>query len=120
MAQLSKEVVAARMNGERTRVLENIAARTERPEQMWWLSFVGDGGFRGAVIVHAEDFVTAVMECNIREINPHGECQGMPVPLGNDIPEKWKYRILSRKECAEFDKEMFGPNPPTKEKSNES
>lgn len=111
MARLPEEVVKARIKGEQTRALENIAARTERPEQMWWLSFADENGFRGAVIVHAEDFITAVMECNIRSINPHGECRGMPVPLTKTIPEKWKYRILSREECSEFDKEMTAAKP---------
>ena len=105
--KLDDKTVAARIHGEAVRTLENIASRTERPQQMWWLSFADDDGFRGAVIVHAEDFLTALMECNLRGINPHGECKGRPVPAGAEIAEKWKYRILSRADCAAFDAEMM-------------
>jgi hypothetical protein len=98
----------ARLHKERDRTLEQIATRTETPKRAFWLSFAGDGGFRGAVIVHAEDFTTAVMECNLRGINPHGECQGMEIPTEAtaQIPDKWKNRILSREECKQFDEEM--------------
>jgi hypothetical protein len=101
--------IKAKIDSERQRTLENIALRTERPGMAYWLSFAAEDGFRGAVIVHAEDFITAVMECNLRDINPHGECQGMEIPAeyAAMIPEEWKYRVLSRSDCADFDKEMF-------------
>ena len=106
--KLDDKVVAARIKGEQARTLANIAARTEPPAGAYWLSFADDDGFRGAVIVHAEDFTTALMECNLRNINPHGEVQGMPIPpeIAAAIPDKWKNRVLRRNECAEFDKEM--------------
>jgi hypothetical protein len=56
--------IKERIRKEQERTLAMIAGRDERPATAFWLSFAGDDGFHGAVIVHAEDFVTAVMECN--------------------------------------------------------
>lgn len=103
-----KETVAAMIKGERARTIANISARTERPGCAWWLSFADDEGFRGALIIHANDFREAVMEANLRGLNPHGECKGLEVPaaMAALIPEEWKYRLLSRNDCEQFDKEM--------------
>lgn len=108
--QLDEKTVAARIRGEQERTIANVAAETKRPDTAFWLSFADASGFRGAVIVHANDFVEALMRCNLLDINPHGECQGMPIPAEGAamIPEKWKYRILTREECAKFDEEMSG------------
>lgn len=105
--EISPELLKAKMDGERTRVLENIAARKELPSKQWWLSFADDDGFRGAVIVHANEFVEAVMEANLYQINPHGECQGMEVPEGKVVPREWTYRLLDRATCEEFDRTMM-------------
>ncbi len=104
---LNEKTIAARIKGETARTLGNIAARTELPTKMFWLSFADDNGFRGAVIVHANDFLEAVMEANLHSINPHGECQGVEIPVGHVIPDKWKYRLLDRAECERFDAEMM-------------
>ena len=108
MAKLSDKVVRARIRGEQRRVLANIAAQPERPATAYWLSFADDDGFRGAVIIHATEFIEAVMQATLHNINPHGECQGLEIPAAAaaTIPEHWKYRLLSRAECEAFDKEM--------------
>ena len=105
---MRERTLKARIKKVQKESFETIAARTERPPALWWLSFAGPDGFHGAVMVHAENFPTALMECNLRDINPHGEVQGIecPEPMVAKVPEKWKYRILSRKECEKFDKEM--------------
>lgn len=107
---MRERTLKARILKEQVRTITQIATRNEAPKGAFWLSFAGDDGFHGAVIVHAEDFVTAIMECNLRGINPHGECQGMEIPADAavQIPDKWKNRILSRSECADFDAEMSG------------
>lgn len=107
---MRERTLKARIDKEVERTTTQILSRGDSPKGAFWLSFADDDGFRGAVIVHAEDFMTAVMECNLRGINPHGECQGMEVPpeAAAKIPDKWKNRILTREECAEFDKEMSG------------
>lgn len=105
---MRERTLKAKILKEQIRTIAQMAERTGIPEGAFWLSFAGDDGFHGAVIVHAEDFFTAVMECNLRGINPHGECQGMPIPpeVAANIPDKWKNRILTREECGEVDREM--------------
>jgi len=112
---LDEKTVAARIAGEKQRCMENIAARTERPTKIWWLSFA-DGNkpkgsqFLGAIIIHANDFIEAITETHMLGINPGGECQGMQVPPEGEllvpIGEEWKYRLLSLQECEAFDAEM--------------
>lgn len=104
---MDRTAINERVEQEKNRVLGKIATRTNRPKKMFWLSFAGEEGFRGACIVHAEEFTEAVMEATLHDCNPHGEVQGMEVPAGHEIPEKWKYRVLSRQKCADFDKEMI-------------
>ena len=103
---MRERTLKARIDREINRCIDAELSRTERPAKMWWLSFADDTGFKGAVIVHANDFVEALFQANLHQCNPHGECQGMPVPEGREIPEKWKYRILTRAECEQFDREM--------------
>ena len=103
---MDDKTIAARISGERERVLKNIAAQETLPDSVWWLSFADEGGFRGAVIAHGEEFLEALMRVNLLGINPHGECQGMgPIPA-DVIPEKWLNRVLTKAECEEFDREM--------------
>lgn len=98
------------MRGEAVRVMQNIASQTERPQSAWWLSFAAEDGFRGAVVVHAHDFMEALAQCNLRGINPHGECQGFQLPADAAalMDEKWKNRVLTRRECEQCDEEMEG------------
>lgn len=105
---MKPEEITAKIKSEQKRAVGLITSRTEEPEGAFWLSFAGEDGFHGAVIVHAEDFLTAVMVCNLHGINPHGEVQGMEIPPEGaaQIPAKWKNRILSRAECEQFDREM--------------
>jgi hypothetical protein len=108
MPNLDEATVAALIKMEQARTIDNILTRLERPKNVWWLSFADNDGFRGAVIIHGEDFLTALMECNMRKINPHGECQGAEFSEegAQKIPEHWKNRILSHEECEQFDREM--------------
>lgn len=112
MAETLKEEIAEHIKREQVRTIGNIINRDKRPSTAYWLSFAGEEGFRGAVIVHAEDFLTALMECNFRNLNPHGECLGMEIDAeyANLIPEHWKYKLLSREECEQFDAEMENTN----------
>ena len=100
----------ARIKGEQERALTNIAARTGLPEQQWWLSFVGDEGFRGVVIAHGNDFAEALMDATMHDCNPRGEVQGHPIPLQIVIPKEWTYRILSRTDAAQLDELLAKEN----------
>lgn len=100
---MGERETAARLKGEGVRVLQNIASRVDLPAQQWWLSFADDSGLRGVVIVHAGEFTEAVMECNLHNCNPHGEVQGVAVPLECVIPAEYTYRVLSREQALELD-----------------
>jgi rRNA maturation protein Nop10 len=105
--EIDRRILDASMKG-----LAAVFGREKRPENMWWLSFCDPSlpkgkQFIGAVIVHARDFNEALTDCTIHECNPHGEVKGVPIPLGHPIDDKWKYRILKRKDIDQFDKEML-------------
>lgn len=53
---------------------------------LFWLSFADDdnGGFLGACIVDATDFLSAVAAAHVLKCNPGGECLGWEFP---DCPE---------------------------------
>lgn len=103
---LSKDVVSARIKGEAARNIENILARTELPKKQFWLSFVGEEGFRGVCIVHANDCMEALMEANMKRCNPHGECQMMEIPSHIVVPADWTYRVLTKEQCQELERKM--------------
>lgn len=74
---MRERTLKARIKKFQDSAVANIKSRKgEQPKEAWWLSFADEGGFRGALIIHAEDFTTAVMESTIRGLNPHGEVQG--------------------------------------------
>lgn len=106
---MRERTLKARIQKVQRECCEIIAKREKRPATAFWLSFADETGFKGAVIVHAENFMTALMEANVRGINPHGECRGLEIPeeKTQHIPESWKNRILSRKDCEDFDAAMF-------------
>lgn len=111
---LDEKTIRARISGERQRAIENILARTERPAKIWWLSFADEhkprgSQFLGVVIIHANDFIEAITESHMLNINPGGQCQGMLIARPdaiNLIDEGWKGRLLDKDECEALDKEM--------------
>ncbi len=109
---MDPETVKARIRSEKMRALTNIA-RAPEPETAWWLSFVGEEGFRGVVIVQANDLIEAIMRTVLGNLNPGGQVGGMEIPaeIAAMIPEPWKNRLLSREDCARFDLEMKKSHP---------
>lgn len=76
---------------------------------MYWLSFAdGDlpkgSQFLGACIVDSSEFIAAVVETHNLGLNPGGEVLGIPVPDAAVIVPEWRYRLLDRKQCEEFDR----------------
>lgn len=51
---------------------------------LWWLSYAGDEGFRGVVIIEASDFISACRRSAELGLSPGGEVSGHDVP--RDIP----------------------------------
>ena len=86
----------------------------------WWLSFVDphkpEGAqFLGCCIVEAHDFIGAVRVAHALGCNPGGEVQGLDIPAEMQIDRKYLERLLTRKECEEFDAEQQAkgwPNSP--------
>jgi len=51
----------------------------------WWLSYADQGGWRGAVIVHAETFLDACAQARTLGISPGGQVRGVgPMTLSLD------------------------------------
>lgn len=105
---MDKTTIDARIRAEQQRTFGNIALEDSDPSSAVWLSFAGEEGFRGAIIIHANDFMEAIMRTNLLGINPHGEVAGMDIPAvaAAKIPAHWKNRLLNREECEKFDEEM--------------
>jgi hypothetical protein len=57
-----------------------LAEEAEQPESWWWLSFVDETGFRGAILTRATGFITAIQKTHDLGINPGGEVKGCPIP----------------------------------------
>ena len=90
----------------------------EGPVTGWyWLSFCDAARpegtqFLGACLVQARDMAGAVGMADHLGCNPGGEVWGLgPVPEeARWWPLDWTGRLLSREECAVFDK-LMGPRP---------
>ena len=60
-----------------------------RPSELWWLSYAGEEGSRGVVVVEAEGFLHACQRSHQLGLSPGGEVHGTPVPAG-----EWRERCL--------------------------
>ena len=81
-----------------------------QPLAWWWLSFCDasrpkGSRFLGACLVKARGFYTATLVAHALGCNPGGECQGTgPIPIESAVRDGWADRLLTREECAEFDR----------------
>lgn len=81
----------------------------------WWLSFA-DGKrpvgqqFLGVVLVRAPEFTLAVMATHRLGVNPGGEVCGTEFTGDGleDVLQRYAGRLLSKDECAEFDRAIGG------------
>ena len=81
-----------------------LLAEEEAQPMSWWCLSYADKVFRGAVIVQASGFLSAVARANELQINPGGEVAGFEIleealPL---IPENQRNRLLTRAEVEAF------------------
>lgn len=74
---------------------------------LWYCSFAGEEGFRGAVITEGDGGPTMVMKMHLLGINPGGEILMHPFPT--NVPNKWKDRLLTKEDIMRFDAEMGYP-----------
>lgn len=70
----------------------------ENPLGLWYLSFSGEEGFRGAVIVEAHGVTTAVDVAWVLGINPGGEVLAIPCPF--PVFPELQNRLLGKDELA--------------------
>ena len=78
-----------------------------------YLSFAGDEGFRGACMVHGANIDEAILRASELGINPGGEVVSCPIDdLELFVPEKWRDRLLTKQDVADFDREMGSPDGP--------
>lgn len=56
---------------------------------LWYLSYAGESGFNGGLILEAASFADAIIESHRQKLSPGGEVLGFPVP-----PD-WEERLQS-------------------------
>ena len=80
--------------------------------QVWYLSFAGDEGWRGAVIVQAPGFQAAIQTAWNLGINPGGEVKGAELADDENLPKAapgWaRNRLLTKDDLMRIDKEAIG------------
>jgi hypothetical protein len=79
-----------------------LAEEAAQPEKWWWMSFVGEEGFRGGILTRAPGFLSAVAKVNILGLSPGGEIKGVDVV---SMPEEFKQyadRLLSKEDLERF------------------
>lgn len=60
---------------------------------LWWLSYAGEEGSRGVVVVEGEDFFSAVERSKVLGLSPGGQVRGFVVPA------EWTQRCLPLKDA---------------------
>lgn len=95
------------------RINRRLAETKDHPKTCWWLSFADADlppgrQFLGVAVVRAQDLSWASIEAHRLGINPGGEVQAYRLPddLERFIPPRFFNRLLTRAECAEFDREV--------------
>ena len=82
----------------RNRVNQVLAEERKNPLGLWYLSYAGEEGWRGAIFIEAHGMAEAAYLANHRKLNPGGEVMGVPVPE-EEIPAKqWHNRLLTKAE----------------------
>ena len=72
----------------------------------FWMSGTDENGFRGACIVEANDFISAVISANLHECNPGGQLYAVEIkPGAMVIPNEARNVLLTKEDC----ERMFGP-----------
>lgn len=74
------------------------------PSGWWWLSYAGEESFNGAVVIEAEDFLSACIIASSRSLNPGGQVAGVPIPTAAlvRILESDRNRLLSKGDCLRY------------------
>jgi hypothetical protein len=84
------------------RMRELLDAEKGQPMGWWYLSYTGEEGFRGGIIIEARGFVSATLLANILKISPGGEVAGLKIPPDHLPPGEIPTRLLSKDELTEL------------------
>ena len=63
-----------------TRAITNIISEERPPDQAFWLSFEDENDFLGALLIHANTFLEALVRAYLLNIHPHADCKGFLIP----------------------------------------
>jgi hypothetical protein len=77
-------------------------AERDNPLAWWYLSYAGEEGFRGGVIIEARGFTGAAIRSNILKASPGGEVMGLKIPPDKVPAEPYRNRLLSPSELNEI------------------
>ena len=88
----------------RERVTGLLVQESTEPIVTWWLSFAGEEGFRGVLLVEARGLAHALLLANRAQVNPHGEVRGYALPpdvveaagMGDTLRAAPRLTLLSR------------------------
>lgn len=78
------------------RFLERLEEEEDHPLMWWYLSFAGKEGWRGALVVEARGFISAVTMASLLCLNPGGEVKGFLVPPDKLPAKEFTYRLLNK------------------------
>lgn len=70
-----------------------------------YLSYAGEDGFRGGVVVEGDNIIDAAKEARRLGISPGGEVLWLPVPDHMQPPESFRNRLLSVEDLQAMDPE---------------
>ena len=84
------------------RIRELLDVEKDKPMAWWYLSYAGEEGFRGGVIIEARGFGSAVLLSNVLKASPGGEVRGLKIPPDKLPPPKYHMRLLTLDELNEF------------------
>ena len=92
----------ARLRKRNAELIEQERVTSKGATGFWYLSYAGEDGFRGGVILRAFGFVHACQRARDLHITPGGQIHGIPVPIDEVPVAKYLDRLLTLEELGEF------------------
>lgn len=73
---------------------------------IWYLSFAGEEGWRGAVVLEADTLNEAITLSHRNGINPGGDVKSFEIPLDHPLveqfPDECRNRLLTKEDLEKF------------------
>lgn len=85
------------------RVKQLLAEELTQPERLFYFSFAGEEGFRGAIITRAHGPTDGMVKIHAKKLSPGGQVLVVPVPAIATVPDEALDRLL----CEEDVKLLF-------------